>query len=94
MESKWVRAKEKVIEELELPKDVMFNLPKITIVGNSEVCIENHKGIISFDRESVKVNSKIGTVLITGESFEISFIGGETLVIQGIFKSIVYEGII
>ncbi|MEQ8197468.1 MAG: sporulation protein YqfC [Clostridiaceae bacterium] len=89
---KWDKAKDKVLQELELPRDVMLDLPKVTIIGIDEICIENHKGIVCFESTCVKVNTKIGIVLIRGESFQISFIGGQSLVIQGKVKTITYEG--
>ena len=92
MESKWNRAKMKLAEGLEIPSDVILSTPKITISSNNEISIENHKGIIAFEREYIKINSKIGTITINGKDFEIAFIGGQTIVIQGEFKSVIYEG--
>ena len=51
MESKWNRAKMKLAENLEIPNDVILSTPKITISSNNEISIENHKGIIAFERE-------------------------------------------
>ena len=35
-----------ISEALELPKDIVMDLPKITILGNIQINISNHKGII------------------------------------------------
>lgn len=92
MESKWNKAKGKVAEGLEIPSNVILDIPKISISGNDEILIENHKGIVAFENDYIKINSKIGSITINGKNFEIAFIGGETIVIQGMFKSIIYEG--
>lgn len=52
MESKINRGKEVLVEKLDLPKDVLLNVPKIIVIGRNEVTIENHKGIMLFEREN------------------------------------------
>lgn len=93
MEEKWNRAKESLTENLNLPKDIVFDIPKITLMGDREVTIENHKGIVSFDDTKVKVNSRLGLIIVEGEKFKISFIGGDTLTINGKIREIKYERI-
>lgn len=91
MEDKFQRGREKVLNKLEFPTDVVLDLPKIIVVGNKEITIENHKGIMAFDNNMIKINSRIGAVIVMGEKFEILFIGENTITISGIFKKISYE---
>lgn len=91
MQGKMGKSREILVEKLDLPKDVMLNLPKITIIGNDEITIENHKGIILFDRNIIKINTKVKIIDIEGENFEILYIGDSTITISGKFKSISYE---
>lgn len=91
MQGKMEKSREILVEKLDLPKDVMLNLPKITIIGNDEITIENHKGIILFDRNIIKINTKVKIIDIEGEDFEILYIGDSTITISGKFKSISYE---
>lgn len=46
MEEKFQRGKEKILSKLDFPSDISLDLPKIIVVGNREITIENHKGII------------------------------------------------
>ena len=91
MKEKIERTKEILSEKFDLPKDVIMNLPKITIIGDSEITIENHKGIILFERSIIKINTKAKIINIEGENFEILYIGESTITISGKFKSISYE---
>lgn len=91
MESKLIRTKEVIAEKLDLPRDVVVDIPKITIVGNNELTIENHKGVAVFDEDKMKINSNVGLITIYGHSFEILFMGGSTLTVRGKFKSMEYE---
>ncbi|GKU23631.1 sporulation protein YqfC [Clostridium folliculivorans] len=93
MESKIDKVKEGLAERLDLPRDIVLNIPKIVITGDNEIIIENHKGIISFDSSEIKINSKVGTITLDGVNLEILFIGGNTITISGKFKSLIYEGL-
>ena len=91
MQGKMEKSREILVEKLELPKDVILNLPKITIIGDEEITIENHKGIILFERNIIKINTKVKVIDIEGENFEILYIGDSTITISGKFISISYE---
>lgn len=68
MEEKFQRGKEKILSKLDFPSDISLDLPKIIVVGNREITIENHKGIIFFETNMVKINSRIGAIIIEGKS--------------------------
>lgn len=91
MQEKFEKSRDVIAEKFDLPKDVVLNLPKITIIGNNEITIENHKGIILFERDIIKVNTKVKVINIEGENFEILYIGDSTITISGRFKSVSYE---
>lgn len=91
MENKIKKVKENMTSKLELPRDIVFDLPKITIIGNNEITIENHKGIVLFEEKEIKINSGIGLISIYGNDFEILFMGGKTLTLRGAFRMISYE---
>lgn len=92
VEEKLNKSREFIIEKFDLPKDVILDVPKILVIGKQEITIENHKGIIAFERNLIKVNSRFGPITINGDDFEILYIGSSTTTISGKFKSIVYEG--
>lgn len=92
MEDKFQKRKEKILNKLDFPRDIALDLPKIIVIGNREITIENHKGIMAFETNMVKINSRIGAIIIKGENFEILFIGETSITISGTFSGISYEG--
>lgn len=92
MNNKYINAKKNIAEKLDLPKAIVLDLPKISIVGNNEITIENHKGIILFEKKQVKINSGVGLISIQGNNFEILFMGGNTITISGKFQIVEYQG--
>lgn len=83
-----VKLREKVTELLELPKEVVLNLPKLTMVGDGSLVIENYKGIIEYDDKRVRVNTGSGIVKINGERLLIKEITSEDIMIDGEIRSI------
>ena len=81
-----------IASKINLPIEILLDIPKIIITGDGEITIENHKGVLKFEKDEVKVNSKIGVITIVGKDFEILYIGGYTLTISGVFRKITYEG--
>ncbi len=79
--------KEKVTEILELPKEVILDLPKITLVGAGNLILENYKGIIEYSEERVRINTSIGIVKITGSRLVIKEITSEDIMVDGDIES-------
>ena len=92
MENKFNRGKEVLSEKLDLPKDVLLDVPKIIVTGRNEVTIENHKGIMVFERDRIKINTNMSPIEINGSEFEILYIAASTITIKGYFNSIEYVG--
>lgn len=75
--------KEKFTELLELPKEIVLNVPKITLVGKSDLMLENYKSIIEYDSSRIRVNTGVGIIRIMGSRLLIKEITSEDLIISG-----------
>lgn len=91
LSDKLQRIKESMITKLDLPREMILDLPKVTIISNSEFSIENHKGVIYFGESEIRIRTSIGIVNILGSNFEIVFVGGSTIALSGKFKSVVFK---
>jgi sporulation protein YqfC len=63
------KVKKQVSDFLEMPGDIMMDLPKITMVGDIKLYIENHRGIIEYSSAGVRVSVMEGEVSIAGKAF-------------------------
>ena len=57
---------ENFITSLELPKDVILKDADIHIIGNHEILIENHRGLLLFESEKVIVMTAKVQLIING----------------------------
>ena len=74
-------------EALELPKEIMLNLPLISFIGREEVSIENYKGILEYGEETVRVGTAAGVLRLTGRGLCIKQLSAECLVVTGRVES-------
>lgn len=88
MENKMENLKYNISEALELPKDIVLDLPKITMIGNIQLNISNHKGIIEYSQEVLRINSSIGVVKITGNDLKLKTILSEEIIVNGTIEKI------
>lgn len=80
--------KTNISEALELPVEITMDLPKITIIGNQEAIVFNHKGIIEYTSRLIRINSRSGIIKVVGNELEIRNILSEEISIVGIIDSV------
>ncbi|NMA94872.1 MAG: sporulation protein YqfC [Clostridiales bacterium] len=85
---KIVDVKSKMSEAFELPKEITLDLPKISLIGNIQCLIENHRGIIEYSKERIRVNSSMGVIRIDGEDMNLRNIASDDIIIIGHIESI------
>lgn len=83
--------RETVADTWGLPKDVIMNMPKLSVGGNREIYIENYKGILEYTSEEIRLSTTIGVVRILGKSLKIEKIRLTDIFISGYFKLVEYE---
>ncbi|MCD5410461.1 MAG: hypothetical protein LRZ93_02245 [Clostridiales bacterium] len=54
------KARESIAELLEFPKDIMLDTSKITMIGNLQILVENHKGILSIQIKKCALRLDLG----------------------------------
>jgi sporulation protein YqfC len=68
---------------LELPGDIVLDLPKIVLVGNQQVFIENHRGIQEYNPGLVRVVVSDKIIEVTGENLTLRNILPDEICVEG-----------
>jgi sporulation protein YqfC len=79
-----------VTKNMELPQDVMMDLPRITMIGHIHIYIENHRGLITFSDKELRLLLKQGQLLIKGKAFVIKAIMPEEILLEGKIDQVIY----
>lgn len=90
-EDKLNHLKENVSEVLELPKDIILDLPKITMIGDIQLYVENHKGIIEYSVEKIRIDINKGNLIIRGKDLSIKTIITEEIIVSGKIYSVEFN---
>ncbi|WP_057978947.1 sporulation protein YqfC [Caloramator mitchellensis] len=80
--------KNRISEAFDIPQEIVLDYPAIKILGDIEILIENHKGIIEYTKEQIRINSRIGIILIRGSDLIIKQINQDEISIHGTIASI------
>lgn len=68
---------------MEIPKELVLKLPRVTMLGDMQLLIENHKGIIEYTSSIVRISTGSGELEISGENFVLQAINQEEIAIEG-----------
>jgi sporulation protein YqfC len=85
---KW---RENMADFFELPKDLLFNIPRVTLIGRVQLYLENHKGIIEYSSEILRLKIRDGEMVIKGNNLIIKNFFGEEIFIEGNICSLEYR---
>jgi len=78
----------KLIETLDLPRDIFGGLPNLSLCGNEELYITNHKGILQYGQEKIIILAKEFQIQVIGKNLNIVSYTREDLTIQGYIMSV------
>ncbi|MEH7124094.1 sporulation protein YqfC [Bacillus sp. JJ1773] len=91
MARKWGQFVRKCLtKNMELPQDVMMDLPRITMIGQIHIYIENHRGLLAFSDKELRLLLKQGQLLIKGKAFVIKTILPEEILLEGKIDQVTY----
>ncbi|MCE7794208.1 sporulation protein YqfC [Salipaludibacillus sp. CUR1] len=85
----WI--KKWMVDQMDLPADVVMDLPRLTMVGHLHVYIENHQGVIRFTDKELRLAMTEGQIIIQGEGFIIKSILPEEILLEGVINHIHYS---
>ncbi|UFT97816.1 sporulation protein YqfC [Radiobacillus kanasensis] len=71
---------------LDLPSDVILELPRITTIGQLHAYIENHRGLVLFSDNELRLRMEYGYLKITGSQFVLKMMLPEEILLEGKIK--------
>lgn len=82
---------EALSSRVHLPADILAGAPVITATGRNEVRVENYKGIIEYNGNMIKVQTKLCKVCIEGKQLNILYFTEDEMRITGYIQAIYYQ---
>lgn len=88
-EPEWKR---RLTELLELPADVTLDLPRVLIIGQIHLTVENHRGLVEYSEERVIIGVPTGRLVVYGDDLAIGFIDASEVTVLGQVRSVQFAG--
>ncbi|MCI6256648.1 YabP/YqfC family sporulation protein [Pseudoflavonifractor sp. HCP28S3_F10] len=82
---------EKTAEVFDLPGDLVAGLPRVELVGNRELRMENHRGILAYGTEEIHISGGKLILKIRGEDLELRSMNAGELLITGLIRGVDVE---
>ena len=70
-------------DRFDIPGEAALGVPRVTLTGQRQVHIENHRGLLEYGPEEIAVNTAMLTVRIRGRGMEISAMTDMELAVPG-----------
>ena len=74
---------ERTAEALDLPADALAGLPRLELVGDGELRMENHRGILAYGKEEIHVSGGKIIAKVRGRGLELRSMNASELLITG-----------
>ena len=74
---------EKTSTALDLPSDILTGLPRIELLGDRELRMESHKGILAYGSEEIHISGGRLVVRVRGTGLELRAMDPAQLLITG-----------
>jgi sporulation protein YqfC len=88
---KWhLRLRKLMVNYLALPSDILLELPRLTMIGNFHLYIENHKGLETYSETELKLKTTNGYIQILGTAFVLKEMLPDEILLEGEIKEIHY----
>ena len=75
-------------ELFDLPAELVAGAPHLDMVGDRQLYVENHRGILSYGVLSMDINTSMGVLRVRGERLELLAMTAEELRIGGKIRGV------
>ena len=83
-------AKEKFLEKLNLPDELVYDYTKITMIENKELLVEGYNNIVDYYDNYIKIQTNNIYIILDGKNLNINDISDTELLISGQISNIGY----
>lgn len=91
MRASWrQRVKKMATDMLDVPKDSILDVPRITLIGGLQLYVENYRGVMEFRDDLLRLALSQGELHVYGKSLVVKSIFPAEVVIEGNISGIKY----
>ncbi|HBQ96848.1 MAG: sporulation protein YqfC [Firmicutes bacterium] len=81
----------RVAQWLEIPPEVLVNVPRIEVVGHLQFRVENHRGLEKYGPDLIVLRLFEGYLVVRGEKLVIGWIDAGEILVTGEVRSLMFQ---
>lgn len=74
-----------------MPKDVVLGMPILTVTGQSELNLENYRGILEYTDILIRIQTKIGQIKVSGKGLKVEYYTNDEMKVIGKITAVEYN---
>lgn len=82
----------RVAELIDVPPEALLNVTRVEVIGQIQVRVENHRGIVAFRPSQVTVRVPEGRLIIDGQDLVIGWVDQGDILVSGRVNGVRFEG--
>ena len=84
---------QELAERTDLPTEAVPGLTVAELWGKNRVLVENHNGVLEYEREKILIKASYGRLKIMGRDLHLNLMTGEQVIISGTISGMTVEGV-
>ena len=77
---------------LELPKDLLLDLPRITLTGSLQLSVENHRGLQLYSEQEIVIRAGQNLLIrVKGQDLQLGVVYDEEITVVGQIESVSFQ---
>lgn len=85
-----INLREQVAKNLDIPTELISNVPVIKLTGNKEINIENFISLVEYTPQKIRLNTRCGLLIIDGVALEAKRMTAEHILIKGTILQVAF----
>lgn len=81
----------KIIGRFDIPEDIVFDVPRMMVMDNTEVRIENYKTVLEYDDTKIQLACKQKYITVSGKGLTITLITDDEVSVCGEISAISFS---
>ncbi len=82
----------RLAEALDLPGEVVAGVPRLEITGSRELRMENHRGILDYSSEEIRISGGRSEICVRGMELTLRAMNSRELLITGTILQVSFTG--
>ena len=79
---------ERTAQVFDLPADAVAGVPRVELIGDRELRMENHRGILAYGEEEIRISGGVFTIRVCGQELQLRTMNPLELLITGRIEGI------